>query len=488
MANIAFNNKNYSIDDSFLSTASTALRSHLSTVMNGSGAVINFGGTSYNVDSAKLLTATNDFISHLRTISGDGYKVVVGGIEYSISSDKVQNAISELHTYLGDLRPAPDSIEDLENKFKFAYFSTLGNAIDAINNGAIDNYNADKETAAAGVYTDETGGIHAVLLKDEVLAARIQPAVDMTLNLGGHKLSSSDILCINVKSGNFTIDGRLSGSGIIHSGTAGTIGCVQVPASSTSNSLDIIGGTYTVNNTNSGNAVALNLKSKSCVTTVKDCTIIASTTNKTANGCVNDGIATFIDCDISSYSNYNLSDGNYTAVSYGVWNTGTLMMVDSNACGTHSGVGTTGVIDIIGGTFEGFGHGGMYVGSEGATAKVRNAILKDSVTMPEGYTNTAPHNGAGMYIGGANNMKVYMDNCDIYGNASQIVLRGSNGEQNNSLYISNSNIYDIDGNNISIRIDNDTHKLYSGTGNNFTADDTTMPTAVIETGETYIMN
>jgi hypothetical protein len=70
--NISFNSKDYSIDESSLSASSAALRNHLSSVMNGSGATIAFGGTSYGVDSTKLSAATNDFTSYLRTIAGTG--------------------------------------------------------------------------------------------------------------------------------------------------------------------------------------------------------------------------------------------------------------------------------------------------------------------------------------------------------------------------------------------------------------------------------
>lgn len=68
--NINFNDKNYQIDEDSLSAATTALTSHLSTVMNGSGATINLGGTVYNIDSAKLSAATNAFVSHLGTVAG----------------------------------------------------------------------------------------------------------------------------------------------------------------------------------------------------------------------------------------------------------------------------------------------------------------------------------------------------------------------------------------------------------------------------------
>ena len=61
---IPFNNTDYSIDESALSSATENLKSHLQTVMNGTGAVINFGGVSYNVDQTKLSEATNNFVAY----------------------------------------------------------------------------------------------------------------------------------------------------------------------------------------------------------------------------------------------------------------------------------------------------------------------------------------------------------------------------------------------------------------------------------------
>lgn len=111
--NISFNNKNYTIPDESLSTASASLRNHLSTVMNGTGATINLGGTAYSVDSAKLSAATNDFTSYLRTVAGTGYKVNVGGVEYGVDATKVAGAITELETVLGGLNN-PSGEERLE--------------------------------------------------------------------------------------------------------------------------------------------------------------------------------------------------------------------------------------------------------------------------------------------------------------------------------------------------------------------------------------
>ena len=98
---VNFNNNVYSVDESTFAPASAELKSHLSTVMSGTGATINFGGISYNVDSEKLLAATNSFIAHLGTIHGVGSKVVINGVEYVIDSDKVANAVYQIERVLG---------------------------------------------------------------------------------------------------------------------------------------------------------------------------------------------------------------------------------------------------------------------------------------------------------------------------------------------------------------------------------------------------
>lgn len=109
--NIHFNDVDYSIDESSFAEAFAELQRHLSTNMNGSGSVINFGGISYNVDSAKLSSATNDFVSHLGKIAGSGSKVVIGGVEYSLDSAKVQGAVSELENILGDLNNPDEDVD-----------------------------------------------------------------------------------------------------------------------------------------------------------------------------------------------------------------------------------------------------------------------------------------------------------------------------------------------------------------------------------------
>lgn len=100
MAKIILNNTEYSIDDATLAPATAELKSHLSTVMNGEGAVITIDGTSYNVDATKLAAAKDDFIAHLGTIAGNGAKIKIGDTEYSIDSAKLAGAISELESVL----------------------------------------------------------------------------------------------------------------------------------------------------------------------------------------------------------------------------------------------------------------------------------------------------------------------------------------------------------------------------------------------------
>lgn len=49
--NISFNNKDYSIPETVLIPASSNLRSHLTSVINGSGESIKFGGAFYDISA-----------------------------------------------------------------------------------------------------------------------------------------------------------------------------------------------------------------------------------------------------------------------------------------------------------------------------------------------------------------------------------------------------------------------------------------------------
>lgn len=173
--NIDFNDKKYSIDESSLSVSADSLKSHLSTVMKGTGATINFGGTAYGVDSTKLSTATNAFVSHLGTIAGNGKKIVIGGVEYSVGSDKVAVAIGELEAVLGGLNSGSDSGET----YAAGLYQT----------GAIDLYNEQGADAIEGM---------VIKSWDELIAENIIRVDNGTLYTNCDKVAgangSSDLL------------------------------------------------------------------------------------------------------------------------------------------------------------------------------------------------------------------------------------------------------------------------------------------------------
>ena len=409
------------------------------------------------------------------------------------------------------------SVEELQEQYAFSYYSTMNKAVTDVNNGTAGvNADATKDTAAAGVYIDENGGQNIVLLKDYTEAERLKPSKDMTINLGGHTLSSANIVCINVDSGNLTVDGRLPGSGILarHGATAarciqiygsglttvkgglyvcetngsGSSGCVPISVQSTTASLDISDSIISAtDNTEGAKVNGLMLYGAA---TISNCKVTATAKHGKVVGVYGKSRTNIVNCDISGYSNYTQYGSTYTERAIGIENAGGILKIsNSYVLGNYSGLSNHGTLYVNGGTFEGYGHGGIYFSEAETTAYVRNANLKDMPIMPDGYEENAGHNGAAFYIGGstgADNISIYMDNCDCYSPERQIVLRGSSGEQYNSLYISNSRCHDTSGKGIiRIRIDNDTHKLYLGRGNNFTSKNTTLPEAVIVTDEVY---
>lgn len=438
------------------------------------------------------------------------------------------------------------TVEDLQEMYDFTYYSSMNAAVTDVNNGTIGtNADATKATAVAGVYTDQ-GHPYVVLLKDTTEATRIKPSVDMTINLGGHRLSSNDIQVFYNASGNLIIDGRLQGSVIDATNTDGNMAiAIQVASNVT-----LIGGSYIGNTkgySNNGTILVgsghLNVSNATVIVketvgtansivvypnasanitkcdisatasdgypvgvlnygdlTISGCDLAAISKNGRAYAFMNYATGTISACNIKAYSDYTYSeDGNYYGVvSIGIRNDGQLTLNDCHAIGTHSGLSNHGALYVNGGTYEGYGHGGIYFSGTGTAAYVRNATLKDMLTMPDGYEATSSHNGAAFYIGGsadAANIKVYMDKCDLHGSSNQGVLRGTSGEKNNSLYISNSRLHDSDGNDIHLRLDGGNHTIYIGTGNSFAEENVEFtageyaeqyPSSVFTTNDVYV--
>jgi hypothetical protein len=220
---------------------------------------------------------------------------------------------------------------------------------------------------------------------------------------------------------------------------------------------------------------------------VSDSDILAKTVDGKNTGLSNNGTATVSNCDIRAYSNYIIENNEYTASSKGISSTGTLTITDGYVYGTHSGLQNYGILYINGGTYEGYGHGGLYFAGSNYTSYVRNAKIRLR-EMPEGYTTNPEYcNNAGFYIGGTdgNAKTIYMDGCEIIGaenTTRAFVLQSSYGSQASTLLISNSTINEGS----RIRIDDGGNKLYIGVGCNFTADDTSSPEDVVKTNEVYI--
>lgn len=226
------------------------------------------------------------------------------------------------------------------------------------------------------------------------------------------------------------------------------------------------------------------------VHTVKNSSVSAKTKDGDANGIAfNSGTTGIIEnCTITAHANYVYDNGTYTAIGMGLYGgvNSTIDVKNCNISGIHSGIQTTGSLNVDGGTYEGYGHGGFYFVGAGTTSYVKNATIRECA-MPDGYITNIDSNYTGFYVGGNNNITVYMDRCNFYGSRQAMVLRGSSGEVNNSVYMSNSNINKDNTWGWRIRIDNSTHKLYLGKGNNFTIEDckNIAENTVITTDEIY---
>jgi len=379
--------------------------------------------------------------------------------------------------------------------YEITYYSALNDAVNDVNNDKIgEKAIADQHNAVAGIYTDKNGEISVVLLKDAIEQKRISPSVDMTINLGGNTLTiendNKGIQGASDHNDTITIDGRLSGSSIVLNGIDGAGYLIHTRT----NNFIINGGTYISNETVeypnvSAATIMISVGGKAIISdcdittnvvvgasinnrdtvVVSNCNIAASSTSGSTLGVYGreNSDTTISNSHIEALSNYTVDEnGEYGLVSNGVENMGKLTINNSYIMGTHSGIENYGTLYIDGGTYEGYGHGGIYFAGSGTTAFVKNAIIQEC-DMPDGYTATAGNNHSGLYIGGAagnDNIKVYMDNNKIYGKSRSVVLRGSSGEKNNTLYISNSYI------NNNIRIDNATHHIYIGAGSDFGID------------------
>lgn len=400
-------------------------------------------------------------------------------------------------------------IEDLILWYSIGWYDSITTALEDIKNGTIGaNALTDSTGATVGVYEDN-GTPCIVLVEDFTIGEQIT-VEDIYINLNGCVLNSTDSVAVEV-SGNSTIDGRAKESKIIASRTAVNV---------TDGECTIIGGAYKTEPLGTGVSdspdgvlvvaadAKLNLSHASVISTdnnggticgiwakgnsiinASDCNFeIASKRGFNVCGVYGDGSgeATFTNCSIVADADHtaNAAGTNYATMSRAIHYKGTLYLYDCYVYGTHSGVTPEGDITVIGGTYEGYSHGGIYLycGNNGVnkTAHIYDATVKECA-LHDGYIDdgVAGTNYAGIYSAGSNTT-FYIDNCNLYATAQVIVMKGTN----NTLHISRTHINHTYWR-TAIRLDSSTHKVYIGANCNFSKDDTDRASVCTETDEVY---
>lgn len=150
------------------------------------------------------------------------------------------------------------------------------------------------------------------------------------------------------------------------------------------------------------------------------------------------------DCSVIAEADYTGSGKKYTSHSRGIYTEGDLELNNCYVWGAHSGVTSKGNVTVNGGTYESYGHGSFYLAGPGTTSYFYDASLKwapmRTGTVADSIAGT---NNAAFYIGGANGITAYFDNCSFQANNADksycLILRSSGGESNNCVYVSNSN-------------------------------------------------
>ena len=344
------------------------------------------------------------------------------------------------------------------------YYSSLSDALNQTS-GSIDSTDAVAEVAS------ENGKTVITLLQNTVLTETLSITADLELNLNGYTVSSSVFPMICVESGYCTIR---NGNITLTSDGTGTASAPAVAITVNSGAtLDASKTTVTV--TDAANSTVIGIAAEADSTLILTQTNVAVTTGKSLGnvGVHAKGTAILTDCSVIAESDYTGANGKYTSQSKGVFAEADLELYNCYVWGAHSGVCALGNVYVDGGTYEGYGHGSFYFAGSNTTSYVYNASVNWAEMREGTYADTvAGTNGAGMYVGGgAKNVSIYMDNCQVYGTLYGIVLRNSGGEKNNSIYISNSTFSGCqsyayrNGHNAN----NGTLRVYAGVGNDYSA-------------------
>ena len=420
------------------------------------------------------------------------YCVITDAYGNQVVSDTVELCIKE-----------PTDVETV-------YYASLHDALNGRNG-------TTNQTTASIAVISAADEICILLLQDVELDETLTVNADITVDLNGHKIMSDINTAIKINS-NTVIEGTVSGSGmtavapygekavllevesgklVINGGnydvttTNGGSGSSQAAAIivGTGASLQINNAAVTASDTENGSVVGI-LGREGSVLDARDTTVTVSSGESMENVAVyTKGDAVMANCTLIAEADYtaNAAGTNYASNSRGIYIEGNLELYDCYVWGAHAGVTAKGSVYVDGGTYEGYGHGAFYLAGSGTTSYFYNAVLNWAAMREGTYADSvAGTNGAGFYIGGgASNITVYMDNCDIFGTLYGVVLRRSGGEQNNAVYISNSV---VEGSRYAFRTQTakSNLKVYNGMENVFKAPNIVDYSACLEeTGESY---
>ena len=387
------------------------------------------------------------------------------------------------------------------NKDVIYYYENINDVFSDINNNCVGKQSvANKEMSHVSITSQD--GVYTICLLQNTVAYGTLFTNDTNINLNGFTLESKEF-SINVGGVCRIYNGFLNGFcennknyyGIVI-GSQATCYIENVAINATSNcntnfAINAYGTLFLYNSTVCINSVISNQDTKTIAIYgnifssiyIENSKIISSSDF----GCV-EGVRVvdngkIANSQIIAHSNYQFDGTRFTSRSIGCSNYGNLEINNCTIYGVHSGINSSGNLSIDSGIYLGYGHGGLYCSGSKTRYKIANAIFSQA-EMPDGYEDIDTGSmKSGLYIGGqknSNNVEVFIDNCIIRGDKNAIVLRGTSGEINNSLYVSNI-ILDVQ----HIRVDNETHRIYIGTGCEFEYVSVDIPHIVVYTEDFY---
>lgn len=356
--------------------------------------------------------------------------------------------------------------EEVKRWFSAYYYATLSDAFADINQGSLGSSSVeDEKEAAALVYKEKNNTFVCQVLKDEKdFAASID--ANVSIDLDGHTVTIKDSATIFINGKCDISNGSIKGL----SNEEGTKENPYILFNIQSGSILLKNVSILANDDNGGTLYGVSINEE-CEGVITDSTIQVVSKTGLMSYCVNNlGVCTIEDSILEAISNHcaNEAGNDYGQTARAVFSDVNSSTIFKNCYiyGAHSGATIKGDLFIDGGIYNGYSHGGLYISNAGKNAKLFNATIQE-VSLPEGYIDdgVAGTNNAGIYIGGSSNMSIYVDNCNFYGKSQPIVLRGSSGESNNTLYISNSRI-NKDYTNYGVRNDG-SNQIRIGINNNF---------------------